>query len=28
MIAVGLVALVLDRGLRAMMRRLMPWSAP
>jgi len=25
---VGLVALVLDRGLRAMMRRLMPWSAP
>jgi len=28
MIAVGLVALVIDRGLRAMMRRLMPWSAP
>jgi len=28
MIAVGLVALVLDRGLRAMMRRLMPWRAP
>ncbi|HEY1325324.1 MAG TPA: ABC transporter permease [Casimicrobiaceae bacterium] len=27
MIAVGLVALVLDRGLRATMRWLMPWSA-
>jgi ABC-type nitrate/sulfonate/bicarbonate transport system permease component len=27
MIAVGLVALVLDRGLRLMMRWLMPWSA-
>ena len=28
MIAVGLVALVLDRGLRVMMRWLMPWAVP
>ena len=27
MIAVGLVALLLDRGLRAVMRWLMPWAA-
>jgi ABC-type nitrate/sulfonate/bicarbonate transport system permease component len=26
MIAVGLVALLLDRMLRAMMRKLMPWA--
>ena len=26
MIAVGLVAFVLDRGLRAILARLMPWS--
>jgi len=28
MVAVGLVALVLDRILRAMMRKLMPWALP
>jgi ABC-type nitrate/sulfonate/bicarbonate transport system permease component len=28
MIAVGLVALLLDRMLRAMMRKLMPWALP
>jgi ABC-type nitrate/sulfonate/bicarbonate transport system permease component len=28
MIAVGLVALVLDRLLRAMLRVLMPWTNP